>query len=125
MVEVDFEWERGHEPEDMQDALQKFESVLDDEVSAAAERIIENVLDDVQELAPVDTGELRDSYQTETERILEAIIEARVFSDVEHAPYQEFMDIGTPHVGPALEKNKETFESEAEKAWNAAVREVT
>jgi hypothetical protein len=124
-MNIEFEWEQGNAPADMQDALQEFEDVLVDEIETAAQRVIDQVHDDVEELAPVDTGELRDSYETEVEEILGAIIEARVFSEVEHAPYQEFMDIGTPHVGPALEQNKDVFEDEAEKAWNNAVRGVS
>lgn len=124
-MEFEFEWRTGEEPEDMQEAIRRFESILEDELESAAERIIEDIHDDVEDLAPVDTGELRDSYKHEIEHVLEAMIEARVFSDVEHAPYQEFMDIGTPHVGPALEQNKETFEAEAETAWNSAVRRAS
>ena len=121
-MDITFDWEQGEAPPDMQEALQAFEELLNDELGSAAERVIEAIHDDVEKLAPVDTGELRDSYRHEVEHILGAIIEARVISDVEHAPYQEFMDIGTPHVGPALEQNKATFEDEAEKAWNTAVR---
>ncbi|QLG63083.1 HK97 gp10 family phage protein [Halorarum salinum] len=124
-MDIEFEWEQGQAPPDMKRALQQFENVLEDELGSAAERLIEEIHEDVEDLAPVDTGELRDSYEHEVEQILGAIIEARVYSDVEHAPYQEFMDIGTPHVGPALEKHKKTFEDEAESAWNTAVRRVS
>lgn len=124
-MEIEFDWESGHAPDDMQEDLQEFEGVLDDELEAAAGRVAEAIHDDVEVLAPVDTGQLRDSYEDEVKQVMEKVIEARVFSDVEYAPYQEFMDIGTPHVGPALEKNKATLEAEAEAAWNNAVQEVS
>lgn len=120
---VDIDW-RGRGPAEMIADLSGFEDVLLEEVNAEAEELADSLLDDTQDHAPVDTGELRDSYETEIEEILEAILEVRVRSDVEHAPYQEFMDIGTPHVGPALEQNKSTFEEAAERAWNSAVRRV-
>ena len=120
---VDIDW-RGRGPAGMIADLTGFEDVLLEEVNAEAEELADSLLDDTQDHAPVDTGELRDSYETEIEEILEAILEVRVRSDVDHAPYQEFMDIGTPHVGPALEQNKSTFEDAAERAWNSAVRRV-
>jgi len=121
---VEFEWLADEGPEEFIDALNVFQATLQSEIEKAAERVIEQIHDDVEELAPVDTGKLRDSYETEVEAVLEAMIEARVTTDVEYAPYQEFMDIGTPHVGPALEKNKDVFEDEAETAWNNTVRKV-
>lgn len=120
---IDFEWD-GRGPAAMIGDLTGFEDVLIEEITSEAEELADSLLDDTQDLAPVDTGELRDSYETEIEEVLGAIIEVRVRSDVEHAPYQEFMDIGTPHVGPALEQNKDTFDDAAERAWNSAVRRM-
>ncbi|GAB7010462.1 HK97 gp10 family phage protein [Halorubrum trueperi] len=123
-MDSDFEW-LGSGPAGMIDDLLNFEEILIEEISEEAEDLADSLLDDTQDLAPVDTGELRDSYEREIEEVLEAIIEVRVVTRVEHAPYQEFMDIGTPHVGPALEKNKSTFEDAAERAWNSAVRRIS
>lgn len=124
-MEIEFDWESGHAPGDMVDELRAFEDALDDELESAAERLAESIHDDIEALAPVDTGQLRDSYKDEVKQVMEKVIEARVKTGVEYAPFQEFLDIGTPHVGPALEKNKETLEDEAEAAWNAAVQEVS
>jgi HK97 gp10 family phage protein len=64
---------------------------------------------DAKANAPVDTGELANSYTTEfpTEN------SARVGTNVEHAIYQEFgtrFQPGKPHFIPAVEKNRLLFE---------------
>lgn len=128
-MDIDIQWQRGHDPDAMQAALDEFLEALADEVEAAIDRLMEDVLETVQRLAPVDTGQLRDSYQSEVQEGMEAamglIIEGIAYTNVEYAPFQEFLDLGTPHVAPALEEHRSQLESEAEQAWNKAVKEVS
>jgi len=120
---VDFDW-RGRGPAGMIADLTDFEDVLLEEIESEAETLADSLLDDTQEKAPVDTGALRESYESEIEEVLRGLIEVRVTTSTSYAPYQEFLESGTPHVGPALEQNKQTFEDAAEGAWNSAVRRV-
>lgn len=64
---------------------------------------------DIQARAPVDTGELRDSYQRDVSRQGRNRVVGRVWSDAPHAAHQEFGTVyqpGTPHVRPAIEANR-------------------
>lgn len=66
--------------------------------------VANDLVDEIQKRAPVDTGNLRDSYQIKEGN--SAIGEVIVYTDVDYAPYQEFGTLfqpGTPHIRPALE----------------------
>lgn len=64
--------------------------------------------DEITRRAPVDTGHLRDSYQTSVEDSGEGAV-GRVFTTVEYSIFQEYgtrYQSGTPHVRPALDGNR-------------------
>jgi len=77
---------------------------VEDAISKALEASALVVEGDAKNLAPVDTGNLRNSITHEVEGK-----EARVGTNVEYAP---FVELGTvkmaaqPYLNPALEKNK-------------------
>ena len=78
------------------------------EIRPAAGEIVHNVGDttvaEIMNLAPVDTGALRDSYLEESEMISDLVFRAQ-----DGVPYGIFQELGTsrmaaqPHVVPAME----------------------
>lgn len=122
--QITLEWERGHSPEDMQEALQEFADVFERELLREFEDLMESVRETVQSLAPVDTGALRDSYEEDVEK-LTGHLEGTVETDIEYAPFQEFLEYGTEHLGPAFQQAKQPLEKHVERAWNRAVRRVS
>ncbi|ELZ48982.1 hypothetical protein C464_06210 [Halorubrum coriense DSM 10284] len=128
-MDTDFRWVRGSDPPVMQETLDEFIAALGEELEDAIDRLMGDVLQTVQRLVNVDTGQLRASYETEVREAMEAafglVIEGIVESDVEYAPFQEFLDTGKPHVAPAIEEHRGALEDEGTKAWNNAVRRVS
>lgn len=128
-MDTDFEWERGSDPPVMQDTLGEFIETLGEELEDAIDRLMDDVLQTVQRLVNVDTKKLRDSYETEVREAMESafglVIEGIVESEVEYAPFQEFLNTGKPHVAPAIEEHRRALEKEGTKAWNNAVRRVS
>lgn len=123
-VAIELSWERGHTPEEAQEALNEFADVFEDELINQFEDLMEAVRQTVQDLAPVDTGDLRDSYEEDVET-LTGIVRGTVSTEIEYAPFQEFLEYGTEHVGPAFQQAKQPLEEHAERAWNRAVRRVS
>lgn len=128
-MDTDFEWVRGSDPPVMQETLGEFIDALGDELEDAIDRLMGDVLQTVQRLVNVDTGRLRESYETEVREAMEAafglVIEGIVESEVEYAPFQEFLETGKPHVAPAIEEHRDALEKEGTKAWNNAVRRAS
>lgn len=63
---------------------------------------------EIQDRAPVETGHLRNSYDTHVEDT-GAGAKGRVWSDVPYAAHQEYGTVhqpGTPHVRPAIEARR-------------------
>lgn len=127
-MDINFKWERGRDPDAFQQTLDQFVDELASELEKAIDRLLGDVLKTVRVTAPVDTGQLRDSYETEVREGMEAamglVIEGIVYTDVEYAPFQEFLDLGTPHVAPAIEQHREDLERQAQRAWDRSVRAV-
>ena len=128
-MDVQFDWERGRDPEVFQETLDNFVDELADELDEAIERLMDDVLETVRKLSPVDTGTLRASYETEVREAMESamglVVEGIVETGVEYAPFQEFLETGTAHVAPAIEQHREDLEREAQRAWDNAVRTVS
>lgn len=123
-VKLTLEWERGHAPEDMQEALREFADVFERELLNEFEDLMESVRETVQSLAPVDTGQLRESYSEDVED-LTGRLKGTVETTTPYAPFQEFLEYGTEHLGPAFQQAKEPLKQHAERAWNRAVRRVS
>ncbi|KDE59823.1 hypothetical protein EL22_16995 [Halostagnicola sp. A56] len=121
---LEFEWQTGNTPGEMQDALREFAEILEEELLNEFEDLMETLRKRVQGLAPVDTGKLKSSYEEDVEK-LTGEIEGTVETDVEYAPFQEFLEYGKSHLGPAFEGAKPLLETHVEKAWERAVREVS
>jgi hypothetical protein len=128
-MDTDFQWVRGSDPPVMQETLGEFIDALGNELEDAIDRLMGDVLQTLQRLVNVDTGQLRESYETEVREAMESafglVIEGIVESDVEYAPFQEFLDTGKPHVAPAIEEHRDALEKEGTNAWNNAIKEVT
>ncbi|EMA69319.1 hypothetical protein C461_03123 [Halorubrum aidingense JCM 13560] len=128
-MDTDFQWERGSDPPVMQETLGEFIDALGSELEAAIDRLMGDVLQTVQRLVNVDTGQLRESYETEVREAMESalglVIEGIVESRIRYASFQEFLDTGKPHVAPAIEEHRSALEAEGTKAWNNAIKEVT
>lgn len=127
-MDTDFEWKDGSDPPVMQETLSEFIDALADELEDAIDRLMDDVLQTVQRLVNVDTGRLRESYETEVREAMETalglVIQGIVESDVEYAPFQEFLNTGKPHVAPAIEEHRGALKKEGTTAWNNAVRRV-
>lgn len=86
-----------------------------DAIARALEAIGIQAEGDVAELAPVDTGRLRDSINHEVDESEEAVY---IGTNVEYAAYQEY---GTsrmkahPYLKPGIMNNLETYKEIAEK----------
>jgi hypothetical protein len=123
-MDMDFEWERGNTPDDMQRALRAFADAVERELLEEFEPMMEDIRETVQDNAPVDTGRLRESYSEMVQTIKDGI-QGKVQTEVPYAPFQEFLEYGTPHLGPAFEEAKPILEAHVEAAWNRAVRRVS
>ena len=123
-MSIEIEWQRGSAPVDAQDALDEFIKAFETELLDQFEELMEDVRQTVQSLAPVDTGQLRDSYEEDVEQLTD-VIRGQVSTGVEYAPFQEFLELGIEHVGPAFQQAKQPLEEHAERAWNRAVRRVS
>jgi len=123
-MQVTIEWENGQGPDDFADAVEEFAETVHDELLDEFEPMMESIREEVQNLAPVDTGKLRDSYEEDVERLTDRV-RGRVGTDVEYAPFQEFLEFGIEHLAPGLELAKDILENHVEKAWNRAVKEVS
>ena len=121
---LEFEWQTGNTPDEMQDALREFANVLEEELLNEFEDLMETLRKRVQGLAPVDTGKLENSYSEDVEKLTGAI-EGTIETSVEYAPFQEFLEYGKSHLGPAFEGAKPLLEKHVEKAWNRAVKKVS
>lgn len=121
---IEFEFSAGDAPGDMKRALRKFADTVEEELLDEFEDMMETIRKRVQDLAPVDTGRLRASYEDMVEKI-SAGIEGKVETDVPYAPFQEFLEYGKSHLGPAFEEAKPIFENGVESAWNRAVRRMS
>lgn len=78
-----------------------------------------DIADLASQLAPVDTGALRDSYRAENESETVVI----VGSDKEYAPYVEFgtsTQSAAPHFTPAFKQAEETFTERLKQAINGS-----
>lgn len=74
-----------------------------------AEAGAEVLLGGIQRRAPVDTGNLRDSYEVEMVSQSRKGATFRVVTDVDYASHQEYGTVhqsGTPHVRPALKEDQ-------------------
>ena len=123
-IQITLEWDRNHAPEDMQEDLQEFADVFEQELVDEFEDLMESVRETVQDLAPVDTGTLRDSYEEDVEE-LTGRLKGTVETTTPYAPFQEFLEHGTEHLGPAFQQAKQPLEEHVERAWNRAVRRVS
>jgi hypothetical protein len=76
---------------------------------AGMARATEHLHGQITSRAPVDTGHLRDSYQTSVEDSGDGAV-GRVFTSVEYSIFQEYgtrYQGGTAHVRPALDANRQ------------------
>lgn len=95
--------------------VKEFIEAKNDAIARALEAIGIQAEGDVAELAPVDTGRLRDSITHETHAEEESVY---VGTNVEYAAYQEY---GTsrmkahPYLKPGIMNNLETYKEIAEK----------
>ena len=121
---LEFQWQTGHTPNEMQDALREFADTLEEELLDEFDDLMESIRKRVQDLAPVDTGQLQDSYSEDVEKLTGAI-EGTISTPTSYAPFQEFLEYGTAHLGPAFEEAKPLLEKHVEKAWNRAVKKVS
>lgn len=128
-MNLDLEWERGSDPPVMQESLGEFIDALGEELEDAIEDLMDDVLQTVQRLVNVDTGTLRASYETEVREAMEAafglVIKGIVSTDIRYAPFQEFLNVGRPHVAPAIEAHRGDLETAGTEAWNRAIRRVS
>lgn len=80
----------------------RFQARLGEISGAAAEMVVEQA----QSLAPVDTGELRDSIQMHVDEMVGRAV-AHITVDAPHGVYQEFGTVyqaAQPYLRPALEQ---------------------
>ena len=103
---------------ELEDKLSRLDEKLKQALEEALEEIAEKIRDDAKDLAPVDTGSLRESIRVEKEGDLQVsviaggggVINPRTGREVDYAGYVEF---GTsrmspqPYMQPALEKNRD------------------
>lgn len=78
--------------------------------AAALKQTGEDIADIASQLAPVDTGKLRDSYKSE--EVSETTV--RIGTDVEYAPHVEFGTYNSasqPHLIPAFAQTEATFKT--------------
>jgi HK97 gp10 family phage protein len=77
---------------------------------AALEQTGKDIADLASQLAPVDTGALRDSYKSEV--VSEGVV--HVGTDVDYAAHVEFgtyKSAAQPHFTPAFKQNEDTFKA--------------
>lgn len=75
--------------------------ILDLAMATVDEKIIPEIVDDMKRLAPVDTGELRDS--------IEAVGDGKIVIGADHAAYVEFgteIMAAQPYARPALYRER-------------------
>ena len=88
--------------------LDAMTSEIEEKASGLIEEVGKEVVKDIQNLAPVDTGALRDSYAEES-----AMTAKLTFTIRDGVPYGIFQELGTsrmaaqPHVVPAMEDAEE------------------
>ena|ERR1051326_525959 len=91
--------------------LPRISSQIERALSAAVRKAAFAIEAEAKTLAPVDTGMLRNSIQTD----IEGPLKATVGTNVEYAAYQEFgtrHQKGTPFLTPAADAEEKRFESE-------------
>lgn len=79
--------------------------------TSGMEKAVDKIHQDVQSRAPVDTGQLRDSYRTKVTTEGDAAV-GYVGTNLDYAIHQEYGTVhqsGTPHLRPALEANQKEF----------------
>src|SRR6185369_2539391 len=91
--------------------LPRISSQIERALSAAIKKAAFAIEAEAKTLAPVDTGMLRNSIQTD----IEGPLKATVGTNVEYAAYQEFgtrHQKGTPFLTPASDEQRAQFEKD-------------
>lgn len=88
MADIELRW-GGTDPEDLADDLDALDAAVKEHVLEAVETWALMVESTAKELAPVDTGQLRASINSEARRVGENLLKAFIGSNVPHAPYIE------------------------------------
>lgn len=91
--------------------LPRITTQIEKALSAAVRKAAFKIEARAKQLAPVDTGLLRNSIQTR----IDGPMKATVGTNVEYAPYQEFgtrHQKGKPHLTPAADETKKEFEND-------------
>jgi HK97 gp10 family phage protein len=91
--------------------LPRISSQIERALSAAVKKAAFSIEAHAKELAPVDTGNLRNSIQTD----IEGPLKATVGTNVEYAQYQEFgtrYQKGTPFLSTAADQVEKEFASD-------------
>lgn len=103
---------------------QRLETLLEEgnaELEAAAEAVGLNTEREARQRAPVETGNLQASLESQTQSRRD-VIRIEVGTNVEYAAYQEFLH--NPFLRPAVENNMRRSEAELVEAIYTAIKEA-
>lgn len=127
MVEVEFEFEEGKSPEELEDRLEELQRRVRSDLEDAMQQAVLMVEADAKRNAPVDTGRLRADINSAVERVAEYVVHGYVGNNVDYAIYVELeiQKEGLAYLQPALEENREDIIELFEDAIENSIDEVS